>query len=71
MSTRGSQFSRTMQYFRAADIDEATAAIARAIVIVNERTSVVAAPKIRKQRKPRSTSAQATQDAASQSGGQS
>jgi hypothetical protein len=78
MSTRGSQFTRTMQYFRTADIDEARAALGAATEIVTERVDrfneqqaqAQAPARIRKQRKPRSASATvATPDAASQSGG--
>jgi hypothetical protein len=69
MSTRGSQFTRTMRYFRESDLDEAASAMARAIAIVSERTKATstAVPKVRKARKPRSASGAqaATTDAAS------
>jgi hypothetical protein len=82
MSTRGSQFTRTMRYFRESDIDEARAALGAATEIVTERVdqfnaaqaqAAMTPTKIRKQRKPRSTStgSAVTEGAASQSGGQS
>jgi hypothetical protein len=39
MATRGTQFGRTMTYFREAHLDEAQAALNRAAGIVNERTA--------------------------------
>lgn len=37
MATRGTQFGRTMEYFRTADLDEAVAALGRADRILDER----------------------------------
>jgi len=39
MSSRGTQFGRTMEYFRTADIDEAKAAFEAAGRIVDERAT--------------------------------
>jgi len=39
MATRGTQFGRTMTYFREAHLDEAQAALNRAAGIVSERTA--------------------------------
>jgi hypothetical protein len=70
MSTRGSQFTRTMRYFRESDIDEAQAALARAAQIVNGRIPTVVAPKIRKARKPKHAATEVAAGAAAVSGGQ-
>lgn len=51
MSTKGTQFSRTMRYFREADLDEATAAMAMASDIVAEREAAARPARPRRTRK--------------------
>ena len=53
MATRNTQFSRTMEYFRTAALDEAQAALDAAVKIMGSRIPVVSisAPRPRKTRK--------------------
>jgi len=60
MATRGTQFGRTMAYFRDCDLDEARAALSRASQIVSARETKVVNPPQRWARKARSN-AQETQ----------
>ena len=54
MAGRGTAFSRTMAYFREADIDEAKAALSSAMTIVEQRTPLVAPPRQRRPRRMKS-----------------
>jgi len=44
MSTRGTQFGRTMEYFRTAQLDEASAALRAAAGIVDRRNADARVP---------------------------
>jgi hypothetical protein len=57
MSSRGTQFGRTMEYFRTADIDEAQAALGKAGMIVETRMATAGRDKPRQVRRAREKAA--------------
>ena len=58
MSSRGTQFGRTMEYFRTADIDEARSALAAAERVVLERMQAAGVNKPQQRTRTRRTRSQ-------------